>query len=484
MGFGEAFAFRVGGGYLPRARRAVGLRERRRARFRHRRARVARRRRVRRARAGAMAGARGDADSRHALLRRRAASSRRTARRASSRRNCPRSQAAAVGRISAAAQHRPHPRPVAHDDAHRPEPAARRASAGAVRRNASDDAAERWPASMAASPALRIAHGACVLKVVVSEGQQRGSLFAPIHWSDETASSAPHRRTGDAGDRSVLRPAGSEGDAGSGRAGRISLIAVSRWRARALTLPTDTWWARVALATATGCCSPPTMHRRLARARRRTVRRQRRARRICRRAARHLSRGGLRRRPARRRLFVGPADAAPQWDAVKAAVRSRKHGRGGNAAPCCRAIDRRLADPGPVVCACFGVGLNVIRAALGGWRRQQCRGDRQGAARRHQLRLLPAGTEKDRGRWTHRANRLKRGPLAWRALARLPVFFALDGKRVVLAGGSAGAAWKAELCRRPARASMSTPQTFPTRCGRWRPIRRAASSRLSSALGR
>src|SRR6185312_13328522 len=30
-------------------------------------------------------------------------------------------------------------------------------------------------------------------------------------------------------------------------------------------------------------------------------------------------------------------------------------------------------------------------------------------------------------------------------LARLPVFFALDGKRVVLAGGSAAAAWKAEL---------------------------------------
>src|SRR5271165_5362217 len=30
-------------------------------------------------------------------------------------------------------------------------------------------------------------------------------------------------------------------------------------------------------------------------------------------------------------------------------------------------------------------------------------------------------------------------------LARLPVFLALDGKRVVLAGGSAPAAWKAEL---------------------------------------
>ena len=30
-------------------------------------------------------------------------------------------------------------------------------------------------------------------------------------------------------------------------------------------------------------------------------------------------------------------------------------------------------------------------------------------------------------------------------LARLPVFFALDGKRAVLAGGNQAAAWKAEL---------------------------------------
>src|ERR1700680_1024959 len=30
-------------------------------------------------------------------------------------------------------------------------------------------------------------------------------------------------------------------------------------------------------------------------------------------------------------------------------------------------------------------------------------------------------------------------------LSRLPVFFALDGKRVVVAGGSAAAAWKLEL---------------------------------------
>lgn len=36
-------------------------------------------------------------------------------------------------------------------------------------------------------------------------------------------------------------------------------------------------------------------------------------------------------------------------------------------------------------------------------------------------------------------------PARMEPLARLPVFFALDGKRAVLAGGSAAAAWKAEL---------------------------------------
>ena len=33
-------------------------------------------------------------------------------------------------------------------------------------------------------------YGQCILKVVVSERQQRGMLFAPIHWSEATASSA------------------------------------------------------------------------------------------------------------------------------------------------------------------------------------------------------------------------------------------------------------------------------------------------------
>jgi assimilatory nitrate reductase catalytic subunit len=63
-------------------------------------------------------------------------------------------------------------------------------------------------------------------------------------------------------------------------------------------------------------------------------------------------------------LFVGPAGAAPQWDAVKALFESEN----------LAALQRRmllsgraadgLAEIGPVICACFGVGLNVIREAI------------------------------------------------------------------------------------------------------------------------
>src|SRR5262249_15274917 len=63
-------------------------------------------------------------------------------------------------------------------------------------------------------------------------------------------------------------------------------------------------------------------------------------------------------------LFVGPAEAAPQWDAVKAmfaadALAPARRlmvlaGKSADGAP----------DAGPVVCSCFGVGLNVICGAL------------------------------------------------------------------------------------------------------------------------
>jgi assimilatory nitrate reductase catalytic subunit len=91
------------------------------------------------------------------------------------------------------------------------------------------------------------AHGSCIMKVIISEGQQPGSLFVPIHWSDETASCA---RVGD-----LVAP---HTDPYSGQPeakatpAAISPVAFSLYgftRARhSLTFPRDTWWARVTVA--------------------------------------------------------------------------------------------------------------------------------------------------------------------------------------------------------------------------------------------
>ena len=78
-------------------------------------------------------------------------------------------------------------------------------------------------------------------------------------------------------------------------------------------------------------------------------------------------------------LFVGPADAPPQWGDLRSMV-------GGPG----------IAESGPVVCACFGVGLAAIHDAHGLAQGRERRRDRPGAARRHQVRNLPAGTEKHR----------------------------------------------------------------------------------------
>jgi assimilatory nitrate reductase catalytic subunit len=63
-------------------------------------------------------------------------------------------------------------------------------------------------------------------------------------------------------------------------------------------------------------------------------------------------------------LFVGPASQRPQWDIAKALLaaetleeRQRRFLLSGQSAD-------GMADAGPIVCACFGVGMNVIRGAL------------------------------------------------------------------------------------------------------------------------
>src|SRR5262249_2263006 len=65
-------------------------------------------------------------------------------------------------------------------------------------------------------------------------------------------------------------------------------------------------------------------------------------------------------------LFVGPAASGPKWDAIKALFENEALGAHQRRAILSGKSTDGLADPGTVICACFGVGLNVIRAAIAG----------------------------------------------------------------------------------------------------------------------
>jgi assimilatory nitrate reductase catalytic subunit len=206
-------------------------------------------------------------------------------------------------------------------------------------------------------------HGSGIYKVAPNDGQQRGSLFVPIHWNAETAS---HARTCE-----LVAP---HTDPFSGqpeaKATPATVAAIDfAYRGfvltrQPITLPADTWWARVAVTGGVGYLLatdlPPeqwnahigqiTSNLELAE----FVDRPR-----------HIYRmAAFRDGRLDSAFFLGPANSAPQWNAVKAlfeaeaiADTQRRMLLSGRAAD-------GLAETGPVICACFGVGLGVIREAI------------------------------------------------------------------------------------------------------------------------
>src|SRR6516162_8403920 len=91
------------------------------------------------------------------------------------------------------------------------------------------------------------AHGSCIMKVSISEGQQPGSLFAPIHWSDETAACA---RIGDLV-APYTDPHSGQPEAKATPAAISPVVFSVRGFARTrdlLTFPPGTWWVRTAVA--------------------------------------------------------------------------------------------------------------------------------------------------------------------------------------------------------------------------------------------
>lgn len=210
---------------------------------------------------------------------------------------------------------------------------------------------------------LTSAYGTCVLKVVVTDAQRRGSLFAPIHWSDETAASA---RVGE-----LVMPAT---DPFSGqpeaKATPVALEPVT-YKLRGfllardpVQLPAGTWWVRVTVAGGVGY---------LLASNQTVADWQVFAQQLF--AGAELAEFSDPLRDMFRVaafdegrldacLFVGPADNPPHWDAVKALLESEQLPEGQRRAVLSGKSTDGMADPGPVICACFGVGLNVIRAAL------------------------------------------------------------------------------------------------------------------------
>jgi assimilatory nitrate reductase catalytic subunit len=63
-------------------------------------------------------------------------------------------------------------------------------------------------------------------------------------------------------------------------------------------------------------------------------------------------------------LFIGPAETAPQWDAVKALFEVETLGDEARRVLLSGRSADGLVSAGPIVCACFSVGLATIRDAI------------------------------------------------------------------------------------------------------------------------
>jgi assimilatory nitrate reductase catalytic subunit len=91
------------------------------------------------------------------------------------------------------------------------------------------------------------AHGACIVKVVVTEDQQPGSIFLPIHWSGDTASCA---RADDLVS-ACTDPHSGQPEAKATPASIAPVVFAMRGLVRThrpVVLPNATWWTRVAAA--------------------------------------------------------------------------------------------------------------------------------------------------------------------------------------------------------------------------------------------
>ncbi|KUL95112.1 nitrate reductase [Bosea sp. WAO] len=224
--------------------------------------------------------------------------------------------------------------------------------------------AERYGVSAGGFARVATEHGAAVLKVVLDEGARPGVAFAPIHWSGETASDA---RIG-ALAQAACDPFSGQPELKATPASIAPVAYASQGFVLSrdvFALPPGSWWAKLAVEGGEGRLfatdsGPEALmaHANAAFA-------------GCELTEMIDRAGGVYRCIATRNgrliaaLFLAPAGRAPLWDTVKAAFAVGREPENRLALLAGRSLDG-IAEAGPIVCACFGVGLNAIRAAFAG----------------------------------------------------------------------------------------------------------------------
>ncbi len=207
-------------------------------------------------------------------------------------------------------------------------------------------------------------HGEALYKVRVESSQHKGSLFAPIHWSLTNSSNACVGN--------VVMPAT---DPYSGqpeaKATPVSIepvhlpfagFAISSGQ---LDFPRDAWWTRVALENGEGVLFASVRDGSFWRDFFAQMRPQ-----DSEIAEYEDKATGTYRAAAIREgrlescLFIGPAEKSIQWDTVKAIFARAEFEAKDRAAFLSGKSTEGMPETGPMICSCFGVGLNAIRDAI------------------------------------------------------------------------------------------------------------------------
>jgi assimilatory nitrate reductase catalytic subunit len=211
---------------------------------------------------------------------------------------------------------------------------------------------------------VRSDHGTVVLRVKISDGQRPGSLFVPIHWSDATASSA---RVGDLVAPNTDPFSGQpESKATPASIEPVNYAFHGFWVGRReIELSREHWWSRVTLEDGVGYLI----------ATNETSATWREGAGAYFAAAADIAeyldeRRGILRIAAFTDerldacLFIGPEEEASHWDVVKSLLAAEAVGSQARRVLLSGRSADGIADSGPLVCACFGVGMAAIRKAI------------------------------------------------------------------------------------------------------------------------